>query len=327
MSFSRFLKDKTASVVTYIIMVLVVAGVLFFTGSDLIVMAIVCGVLSLGGIVIFCTEYGKKRRFYKGLLDEGNRSDEGISIYKETPQPKFFEEEVLVEAIRLIEANALSERQKTQNFAKLHRNFVSKAESAAIARTQKIRTLLAQNPIDTKEIEFEIDEILNLIDKTLYFPQSSEIGGIPTEPCRLREVVMEQTSRCSHQLFEKRVGVGVKGLEHIVDTNPEILGFIVRQLLMNSVAFRDEKSAVKITAKKDENAVTLIVQDNCKGFAKGDISHVGEYGFSRNGELGVGLFLCKRLCDELGIEFNITSAEGEGTTVSLTFPTNKSEEI
>ena len=35
---------------------------------------------------------------------------------------------------------------------------------------------------------------------------------------------------------------------------------------------------------------------------------------------GIGLYLCKKLCDKLGIAINVNSEEGVGTVVSLIFP-------
>ena len=35
---------------------------------------------------------------------------------------------------------------------------------------------------------------------------------------------------------------------------------------------------------------------------------------------GIGLYLCKKLCDKLGLEIKVDSEEKMGTVVNLTFP-------
>ena len=37
---------------------------------------------------------------------------------------------------------------------------------------------------------------------------------------------------------------------------------------------------------------------------------------------GIGLYLCKKLCDKLGINIALESKENEGTIVKIIFPQN-----
>ncbi|WP_363318740.1 hypothetical protein [Clostridium sp.] len=38
---------------------------------------------------------------------------------------------------------------------------------------------------------------------------------------------------------------------------------------------------------------------------------------------GIGLYLCKKLCDKLGIGISLTSKEGLGVKVNIVFPQGK----
>ena len=60
-----------------------------------------------------------------------------------------------------------------------------------------------------------------------------------------------------------------------------------------------------------------------------EISKVFDKGFTgTNGRLsgkkstGIGLYLCKKLSDKLGISLNIFSKEGSGTEIKIIFPKN-----
>lgn len=67
--------------------------------------------------------------------------------------------------------------------------------------------------------------------------------------------------------------------------------------------------------------------DNGIGIPQSDLPRVFEKGFTgQNGRTvhsstGIGLYLCKRLCDKLGIGLSVCS-QGNGTSVSLIFPIN-----
>ena len=79
------------------------------------------------------------------------------------------------------------------------------------------------------------------------------------------------------------------------------------------------------TTKDDQ--VILSVEDNGIGIPQSDLSRIFEKGFTgQNGRTvhsstGIGLYLCRRLCDKLGIGLSVSS-EGKGTTFSLSFHTN-----
>ena len=51
-----------------------------------------------------------------------------------------------------------------------------------------------------------------------------------------------------------------------------------------------------------------------------DRGFTGSNGRSRGGATGMGLYLCKKLAGFLNLGLGVTSVEGKGTTVTLTFP-------
>lgn len=129
------------------------------------------------------------------------------------------------------------------------------------------------------------------------------------------------------------------GLQHIVYTDDKWAVFILGQLLQNAARYRrvgsgdheiaeDGESAPMITlsAKRLGRQVQLAVSDNGIGIPAHELSRVFDRGFtgsngrSRGGSTGMGLYLCRRLADCLEMGLQISSKEGEGTTVTLTFP-------
>ncbi len=86
---------------------------------------------------------------------------------------------------------------------------------------------------------------------------------------------------------------------------------------------------VEETNKSMIENVILYIKDNGIGIKKGEIARVFEKGFTgTNGRLankkstGIGLYLCKNLCNKLGIMIELNSTEQEGTQIRLIFPRN-----
>lgn len=71
----------------------------------------------------------------------------------------------------------------------------------------------------------------------------------------------------------------------------------------------------------------LYIEDNGIGIKKEELPRVFEKGFTgTNGRIsnkkstGIGLYLCKKLCDKLGLKIEVDSIYGEGTKVKIIFP-------
>ena len=86
------------------------------------------------------------------------------------------------------------------------------------------------------------------------------------------------------------------------------------------------ESTIKIYTKEIKNAVDLTIYDNGIGIPSDEISRVFNKGFTGNKgrvnykSTGIGLYLCKKLCDKLGLLIKIESEENEYTKINIIFP-------
>lgn len=107
------------------------------------------------------------------------------------------------------------------------------------------------------------------------------------------------------------------------------LEFILNQIIINSIKYKKEQNATIIieTTENKEN-VKLKIKDNGIGIKKSEIDRIFDKGFTNNGRnqkksTGIGLYLCKRLCEEIGMNLKAESIENEYTEMIITIPRNK----
>lgn len=92
-----------------------------------------------------------------------------------------------------------------------------------------------------------------------------------------------------------------------------------------SAQYRSSSPLLTFRAIDTNHHVYLEIQDNGTGIRESDLGRVFEKGFTgsnghqRKTSTGIGLYLCKQLCKELGIEITIRSAVNKYTCVSLAF--------
>ena len=89
---------------------------------------------------------------------------------------------------------------------------------------------------------------------------------------------------------------------------------------------KEEGAVIRFSAEERKEQTILGIWDNGIGIRPEEIGRVFEKGFtgsngrSRKKSTGIGLYLCKRLCDKLGLGITLTSEEGNGCLVKLIFP-------
>ena len=169
------------------------------------------------------------------------------------------------------------------------------------------------------------------IEQVLYYARSSDVSkDYIIKEFSLRNVVMKAVKSNSRDFINKNIKLNVSELEGSIFSDEKWVEFIINQIIINAVKFSiPNKGEVSIFSKINENNIILTIEDNGVGISEKDIDRVFEKGFTgENGRkfgksTGIGLYLCKKLCDKLGIGISLTSKEGVGTRVNIVFPQGK----
>ena len=148
---------------------------------------------------------------------------------------------------------------------------------------------------------------------------------------KLEDIVNECIKKNKDSLIREKISINIHNLDIYVNTDSKWIVFILNQIIQNSIKYKKIKgqAEIEIYTKKSKEKKILYIKDNGIGIKKGEISKVFEKGFTgTNGRLinkkstGIGLYLCKKLCDKLAIAIQLDSIEDEGTQIKLIFPHN-----
>ena len=184
----------------------------------------------------------------------------------------------------------------------------------------------------TKSINEELDKIENYVEQALYYAKSNTIEkDYYIKKCMLKEIVNESIKRNKNILIQEKIRIDLHDLENQVNTDSKWINFILNQIIQNSIKYmkKETEKEIEIYSKKGIDKVILYITDNGIGIKEEEIKKVFDKGFTgTNGRMsnkkstGIGLYLCKKLCDKLGINIALESKENEGTTVKIIFPQN-----
>lgn len=137
--------------------------------------------------------------------------------------------------------------------------------------------------------------------------------------CRLGDVIDGAISKFASEFIARKIRLEYTPTDASVVTDEKWLSFVIEQILSNSLKYTREGS-VMIYVREPK---TLCIEDTGIGIAKSDLPRVFEKGYTGyNGRTdkrasGLGLYLCRRICDSLGAKIDISSEVGRGTLVSV----------
>ena len=198
----------------------------------------------------------------------------------------------------------------------------------------QIKTRIAASQLLVKNIEdsdlrqqmeqelFKIDSYANVVLQ--YLRLESFHDDLVLKRVPLEELVKEVVRKYAIFFIQKGLTVDLHDLDVAVITDRKWLLVIIEQLLSNSLKYT---SAGGIEIYFDDQ--TLYIKDSGIGIKDSDILRVFERGFSGyNGHLtqqssGLGLYLTKKIADQLGHQIHMTSQVGQGTTVAIHFEEKK----
>ena len=184
-----------------------------------------------------------------------------------------------------------------------------------------------------EEIDTQINKIDNFVEQVLYYSRSDEVGkDYIIKKVGLSKLVKDVIKRNQRDFISKRISLQLGDLDEIIYSDTKWVEFILNQIIGNAIKYskgKDDK--IEIYLKKISSAVVLTIKDHGVGIIERDLNRVFEKGFTgENGRkfgksTGIGLYLCKKLTDKLGLGLQVQSEENVGTEISIIFP--KSENI
>ena len=242
-------------------------------------------------------------------------------IDDELPLPRDIEDADYQEIIRLLreqrreaQTHAESEMQAMVDYYTLWAHEIKTPIAAMRLRLQGQDTAEARSLLtDLSRIERYVEMVLTYLrlegDGTDYVIREHDLDDI------LRPVF----KRFAGEFITRRLKLDYTPMETRVLTDEKWLAFVVEQVLSNALKYTPE-GTISVCLEAPQ---TLCVRDTGIGIAPEDLprvfeqSYTGLAGRTDRKASGIGLYLCKRVCDNLGHGISIESSPGEGTTVRI----------
>ena len=166
---------------------------------------------------------------------------------------------------------------------------------------------------DLNRIEAYVEMVLTFLrldsDSTDYVIRTIDLDA----------VIKPAIRKFARDFISKKLTMDFKPTEYKVLSDDKWLSFVIEQVLSNAVKYT-KKGGIKVYM--DEPGI-LCIEDTGIGISAEDLPRVFENGYTGfNGRedkraSGIGLYLCKRICDNLGHKIYAESEPGVGTKIRI----------
>lgn len=128
----------------------------------------------------------------------------------------------------------------------------------------------------------------------------------------LDDIIKKAARRFSAQFIGKRLSLQYEPLNINVLTDERWLSFVIGQVISNSLKYT-KRGGIEIRLEQPGEPV-LLIRDTGIGIAPEDLPRIFDCGFTGNNgrsekkATGIGLYLCRRICERLGVNISASSS-------------------
>ncbi len=319
--FGLYLKSKLSQIILFFICALVFLCCFCLyrlpiraTLYPIFLCALLCMIWLFGGFV----KLRSKQKELEKLLVE---NEDGNVLAMDLPEEN---DPLCVEYVRII--NRLS-KEILQNNHKSNRKF-RELEDYFTVWVHQIKTPIAAMKLKledednalSRSLMVDVSRTESYVNMVLtYIRLGDDVKDYHFSEYKLNEILSPILRKMSGEFILKKIRLNYEPIEEQILTDEKWLSFVIEQILSNALKYTNEGSiSIYMEAPK-----VLCIKDSGMGIAAADIPRIFEKGFTGvNGRIdkrasGIGLYLCKKICDNLQTCIRVESEVNVGTVVKL----------
>ena len=273
--------------------------------------------------------YLSRKKYLNQLLDMTEQLEERYLLPEIMQIPERADEQVFYQIMKMAEKSMLERINEVQRERKEYKEYIEQWVHEVKTPITALK-LLCENHRSpfAREVLAKLENINQYTEQALYYARSEHTEkDYSVRETDLCEVVHRAIADHKYLLRQSNMTITIEDIGHKVYTDEKWVRFILNQIIGNAIKYHTEQPHLHFSTTMTNDKIVLSVSDNGIGIPESDLPCIFEKGFTgRNGRTGknstgIGLYLCKRLCDKLGIGITADS-EHKGTTISLSFQIN-----
>lgn len=329
MKLSEYLLDRIFSLICMLVAALVLLALLWLIETPTVFILFAEVILLAAYSTALLYDFFRKQSFYNLLQKMTEQLDIKTLLGELLVPPHFLEGQILVDVLRCCNKYQNDQLACAEQENREYREYLDSWVHEIKTPITSARLIVEneKNPT-TLRIDDELRKIDAYVEQVLYYARSTDVEkDFKVEKTTLQALVYAALKTYSKPLIQVGGKPVLKELDIPVAADSKSCTFVIGQILSNAIKYRKDNLQVEFSARAEKNTVSLFISDNGIGISAADLPRVFDKGFTgENGRrysksTGIGLYLSQRLCRKMNISLSISSVPGQGTTVTMVFPT------
>ena len=329
MNRKQYWKNRIPFLLTNLICMVALTVFLLVCGNSISTVLLILSVWTLILLAGLFLTYWQRDRQMRQLLDMAGQLSERYLISEVMELPAQAEDQVYYRLLKMAGKSMLEQigeiRRERQEYKEYIEQWIHEIKTPITA----MKLLCENHRTDwTKELLMELEKTNRFTEQALYYARSEHTEkDYSVRKMALIQVVHQAIADNKYLLLQSGMHLEVEEIQDTVYSDDKWVRFILNQLIANAVKYRTGQPILRFSTHRQQDQVVLVVEDNGIGISATDLPRIFEKGFTgQNGRnvqqsTGIGLYLCKRLCEKLGIGITAESSEN-GASISLAFHIN-----
>lgn len=329
MTGKTFLKEKLISICSFIVFILAVIflGLLFQALYAYIV--IVVFLACTGFLLSLGMEYYRKKAFYQDLEAKLQQLDKKYLIAEMMECPEFPEGKILYETLYETDKSMNERINEMEDTVREFKEYIEMWIHQIKLPIAGLTLMNYNKNYDEEKQRVQLHRLNHYVEQILFFaradaPQKDYL----LKKTRLEDIVNKAVAENKDLLIDNKFQIRKQGLDAEVYTDSKWMIFMLGQVIHNSIKYKKEQPYLLFQAEQDDAVIRLTVEDHGVGIPESDIGRIfdktftGENGRKHDYATGMGLFICKKLCNKMGHKIYAESEQGEYTRICFEFGKN-----
>ncbi|WP_075983078.1 sensor histidine kinase [Bacillus massilinigeriensis] len=329
MSFQDYFRERVKVILLNLISIITLSLFLFSVGNtmDTIITIAVTWVVVYS--LFFIYEYSQRKAYYSNLLKTVGNLDKKYLMGEIIDPPPYLDAVPYFQLMKMAGKSMLEEINKTNTQRKEYKEYIEQWIHEVKTPIAAIK-LIEENHrnANSRAVLEELEIIDRYVEQALFYARSEEAQkDYLIKEISLEECVNQVLIRNKQTFILNDIAVNLENLDRNVYCDSKWLEFIINQIIINAVKYGGKESPeVQIYTRDLKHGIQLIIEDNGIGIPESEIGRIFEKGFTGSKgrqnykSTGIGLYLCKKLCDQLGLSITVDSKENLYTKIVITFP-------
>jgi len=315
--FGCYLKRHAGGIIIFILFTAIFAGAFALYRLPVEAVLYPAALCALAGIIFILLDYRRALIRHKELI---RISKLAAKLITSLPEPdSFIEADYQLVIENLKKEAARLEGEADMRYQEMMDYYTMWVHQIKTPISSMRLTLQNEDSLQARRLSSDLFRIEQYVEMVMAFLRLDSVStDYVFKEYELDDIIKQAVKKYAGEFIQRKLRFIYKPVNYKIVTDDKWLGFVLEQVLSNALKYT-RTGSVSIYMSE----AVLCIEDTGMGIAPEDLPRIFERGYTGyNGRTdkrasGLGLYLCRRICNNLGAEIWASSRPGAGTIIYI----------